>query len=164
MAGSTREAAGTSFFVEGVRKRPLLNNYVASGQARQREPGGKTKKLRTAAAGAAATVAVLGVSVVGAGPASAAVGDGTCDNGEFCAFRLANYVDILLESKAKNQKVDVVDDKTTSIKNRTSWKWVAVDSRTGPLPDRKKDLAAHTSWSQLDSGWDNKINHFDAKS
>ena len=122
------------------------------------------RKFKRAATGVMATVAVLGTTVAGAGSASAAVGDGTCDNGEFCAFRLADYVDILLESKAKNQKVDVVDDKTTSIKNRTSWKWVAVDSRPGPLPDRKKDLAAKTAWSQLDSSWDNKINHFDAKS
>lgn len=125
----------------------------------------RIKVLRVAATGVMASAITIGATLVGAAPASAALGDGTCNNGEFCAFRLANYKgDLLVESKAKSQKVDVEDDVTSSIRNRTSWKWVAVDSRPGPLPDRKKDLASNTSWATLDSSWDNKINHFDAKS
>lgn len=118
---------------------------------------------RLAAAVGATTIAAT-ATVFSATPANAAVGNGTCDSGEFCAFKNTNYGTILLESKAKNaNKVDVQDDVVSSIKNRTTWKCVAVDGRTA-LPDRKKDLAASTSWSALDSDWDNKINHFEAKS
>lgn len=111
---------------------------------------------------AAVTIAAS-VAVGAPPPAQAAIGDGTCNRGEFCAYKNTNHESLLLESKAKNtQKVDVEDDVVSSIKNRTTWKWVAVDGRRA-LPDRKRELAASTSWTSLGSDWDNKINHFDAK-
>ena len=110
------------------------------------------------AAGALALVLALG----GVTSATAALGDGVCDTGEFCGYALNNYGTILVESRAAKgtNKVEIANDRMSSYKNRTANCWQGITARSG-LPDQIVLRAnAYTSQSTPDSGWNDKIDHF----
>lgn len=119
-------------------------------------------KTRTAAL---AIVAGLMIATVANG-AHAAIGDGTCNTGEFCAYDGSGYETILLESKAAagSNAVDVANDRVSSWKNTTTSCWQGITVRTG-LPDQTV-LNAYKNTSQTNPSdtWNNKIDHFDVRS
>ena len=88
-----------------------------------------------------------------------------CDTGRFCAFDLTSYGHPQLLSSAApagTDTVNVVDNDTSSAKNRTGNRWCGVES--GGWPDQTVFVFAPNSWYSTIGSANNIIDHFYVRS
>lgn len=102
------------------------------------------------------------VALVPAGQASAA---GGCRANNFCAFKDANYIGMLLQSSAPRgtNNVGVARDQVSSGSNLTPNTWVGVNIRTG-LPDQNIfRFGPNTDVPYVGDAANDHIDHFDVR-
>lgn len=136
---------------------PVFSNCHTNNQA------ATSKRARNRLAMIMASLAVAGVASLALVPPAAAAGG--CQEGNFCAFRHVNYNDMLLSSAAGrgSDRVEVADDQVSSASNMTGNSWEGVTERTR-LPDEVVfRFAPHTDVARLNSGANDKIDHFNVR-
>lgn len=127
-----------------------------------------TKRARNRLAAIVASLAVAGAaSVALAGAAAAQPGPGTirdrCFPGHFCAYDNANFNVKLLDSTVpcNTHRVDVADDRVSSVRNLTNNAWWGINALRG-RPDRVLiKIAPHTELAYVGDPANDKIDHFD---
>lgn len=114
----------------------------------------------------ASCAALLIVALGAAIPAAAAVGDGVCNNNEFCGYRHANYGSLVFESMAPRGSTGVTAPANiiSSVNNRTNDRWIGWNERGGILPDQNVlSVAPKTSIATPSSVWNDKIEYFNVR-